>query len=216
MNIEYHKWWSHNLNRDMEYKVYGHDGQAMIAFPCQDGRFYDWENYHMFDVLAPFIEAGRLRVICVDGIDWETWTNKGNEQMFFTCGCSMGGFHAANFFFRRPDLFNGMIALSGLYHASYGFDGYMDGAVYENSPQDFLKNMPGDHPWMQMYRQRTIVFCVGQGRWEEDVLWSTREMDRILKEKGVPAWFDYWGFDIDHDWPSWRQQLPYILGKVLR
>ena len=41
-------------------------------------------------------------------------------------------------------------------------------------------------------------------------------MDRILKEKGVPAWFDYWGFDIDHDWPSWRQQLPYILGKVLR
>ena len=92
----------------------------------------------------------------------------------------------------------------------------MDGAVYENSPQDFLKNMPGDHPWMQMYRQRTIVFCVGQGRWEEDLLWSTREMDRILKEKGVPAWFDYWGFDIDHDWPSWRQQLPYILGKVLR
>ena len=41
-------------------------------------------------------------------------------------------------------------------------------------------------------------------------------MDRILKEKGVPAWFDYWGFDIDHDWPSWRLQLPYILGKVLR
>ena len=25
MNVEYHKWWSHNLNRDMEYKVYGHD-----------------------------------------------------------------------------------------------------------------------------------------------------------------------------------------------
>ena len=31
MHTEYHKWWSHNLKRDMEYKVYGHDGQALLA-----------------------------------------------------------------------------------------------------------------------------------------------------------------------------------------
>ena len=51
MHIEYHKWWSHNLSRDMEYKVFGHDGQAFLAFPCQDGRFYDWENYKMGDLV---------------------------------------------------------------------------------------------------------------------------------------------------------------------
>lgn len=243
MKIEYFRWWSHNLNRDMEYKVYGHDGQALLAFPCQDGRYFDWENYHMIDVLAPFIDAGRLRVICVDGIDWETWTSPhwdkrariehheswfryvtdellpnlrhNPEQMFITTGASMGGFHAANFFFRRPDLFNGCLCLSGLYHAEYGFGDYKDGLVYENSPQDFLQNMPADHPWMQLYRQRKIVFCVGQGRWEDELLASTREMDRILTEKGVPHWFDYWGHDIDHDWPFWRQQIPYFMEKIL-
>lgn len=244
MHIEYHKWWSHNLNRDMEYKVYGHDGQALLAFPCQDGRYFDWENYQMIDVLAPFIEAGRLRVICVDGIDIETWSNKtywdkhariehheswfryvvdellpnvrhNPEQMFITTGASMGGFHAANFFFRRPDLFNGVLALSGLYHASYGFDDYKDQLVYDNSPQDFLQNMDENHPWMQMYRQRKIVFCVGQGRWEDELLWSTREMDRILSEKHVPHWFDYWGTDTDHDWPFWRKQIPYFIEKIL-
>ncbi|MDD6672202.1 MAG: hypothetical protein PUE52_10380, partial [Prevotella sp.] len=105
----------------------------------------------------------------------------------------------------------------GLYHASYGFDGYMDGLVYENSPQDFLQQMPSDHPWMQAYRQSKIVFCVGQGRWEDDLLWSTREMDRILKEKGVNnAWFDYWGYDVDHDWPFWRRQVPYFFDKMLQ
>jgi len=26
MNVEYHKWWSPNLNQDMEMKVYGHAG----------------------------------------------------------------------------------------------------------------------------------------------------------------------------------------------
>lgn len=244
MNIEYHKWWSHNLGRDMEYKVYGHDGQAMLAFPCQDGRFYDWENYHMTDVLAPFIDAGRIRLITVDGIDWETWSNVGYwdkrariekherwfryicdellpnlrvspDQMFVTTGASMGAFHAANFFFRRPDLFNGVIALSGLYNAAYSFGDYMDDLVYQNSPQDFLRNMPEDHPWMQMYRHRKILFCIGQGRWEDETLASTREMDRILCEKHVNASFDYWGYDIDHDWPSWRRMLPGLTQKML-
>ena len=129
MHIEYHKWWSQNLCRDMEYKVYGHDGQAFLAFACQDGRFFDWENYGMIGALAPFIESGRIRIICVDSIDQETWSNKGGDkrwrieqqerwfhyvvdellpnvrcndsQMFFTIGCSMGGFHAANFFILR-------------------------------------------------------------------------------------------------------------------
>ena len=80
MRVEYRKWWSRCLGRDMEYKEFGHDGQALLAFPCQDGRFYDWENYGMIGVLAPFIEAGRLRVICVDGIDWETWSNKWGDK----------------------------------------------------------------------------------------------------------------------------------------
>ena len=244
MHIEYHKWWSQNLCRDMEYKVYGHDGQAFLAFACQDGRFFDWESYGMSGALAPFFESGRIRIICVDSIDPETWSNKGGDkrwrieqqerwfhyvvdellpnvrcndsQMFFTIGCSMGGFHAANFFFRRPDLFNGMLALSGLFHASYGFDDYTDDLVYANSPQDFLPNMPADHPWMQTYRQRRIIFCVGQGAWEDQLLWSTRIMDRILKEKGVPAWFDYWGFDVGHDWPYWLRQAPYFIEKILQ
>ena len=50
----------------MEYKIFGHDGQAVLAFPCQDGRFYDWENYGMINVLAPMIDAGRIRIICAD------------------------------------------------------------------------------------------------------------------------------------------------------
>ena len=41
--------------------------------------------------------------------------------------------------------------------------------------------------------------CVGQGAWEEELLYSTRQMDALLKEKNVPAWVDYWGHDVDHD-----------------
>ncbi|MGN1079279.1 MAG: alpha/beta hydrolase-fold protein, partial [Alphaproteobacteria bacterium] len=37
----------------------------------------------------------------------------------------------------------------------------------------------------------------------------------ILRSKGINAWVDYWGYDVPHDWPAWRVQLPYFLGHVL-
>lgn len=226
----------------MEYKVYGDGKRTMLVFPSQDGRFYDYENFGMTDILAPWIDKGDLRVVCCDSIDGETWSNKNgdarwrieqherwyhyivdeliptvrrNDETFITTGCSMGGFHAGNFFFRRPDIFDTVLALSGLYHASYFFGDYSDDLVYNNSPLDYLQWMPSDHYYWDMYRNRRIICCVGQGNWEEDLLASTRRLDTLLCEKSVPAWFDYWGFDVAHDWPWWRKQLPYFMGHIL-
>jgi len=59
-----------------------------------------------------------------------------------------------------------------------------------------------------------MIICAGQGRWEEDTLRDTRLLDTVFAQKGIPAWFDYWGYDVDHDWPAWRIQMPYFLGKL--
>ncbi|MDD6726958.1 MAG: esterase, partial [Lactimicrobium massiliense] len=32
--------------------------------------------------------------------------------------------------------------------------------------------------------------------------------------KNIPAWVDFWGADVAHDWPWWRRQLPYYLNFV--
>ena len=47
METRYFKSYSHNLGRDMEVKVYGHAGRPVLFLPCQDGRFFDFENFHM-------------------------------------------------------------------------------------------------------------------------------------------------------------------------
>ena len=124
MQEQYFKHYSQSLSRDMEYKIFGHTGHAMIAFPSQDGRFYDYADRGMIHELTPWIEAGKIRVICVDGIDWETWSNTGGDnrwrieqqeryfhyitdelppnirhydgETFMVTGCSMGGYHAGN------------------------------------------------------------------------------------------------------------------------
>ena len=59
MEMNYYKSYSPTLGRDMECKVYGHKGRPVLFIPCQDGRFYDFENFHMTDTWAPWIERGR-------------------------------------------------------------------------------------------------------------------------------------------------------------
>ena len=39
----------------------------------------------------------------------------------------------------------------------------------------------------------------------------------VLDAKGIHAWVDFWGYDVDHDWGWWYKQveyyLPFLLGK---
>lgn len=239
------------LGREMEFKVYGHAGRPVLAFPSQDGRFFDFKNNGMIDCIAHLIEAGRVQVFCCDSIDRETWSAidgdgrrriEQHERWFryiteelavrildinqaangggraggiLATGCSMGGFHAANFFFRRPDLFDAVIALSGLYDAHYCFGDYYDDLVYLNSPVDYLAGMPADHPYIARYNACKIAICVGQGAWEHEMLPSNRRLAQIFFEKGIHGWVDFWGYDVAHDWCWWQKQLPYFMEKML-
>jgi len=68
MQIRYYKEYSRYLNRDMEFKVYGHAGRPILIFPCQSGRFFDWEDRNMCNLAAPWIDAGKLQIIAADSI----------------------------------------------------------------------------------------------------------------------------------------------------
>ena len=244
METRYFKEYSHCLDRDMEFKVYGTGGKLCFAFPPQNGRFFDFENYGMVDTVAQWVNEGRVMIVGVDAIDGETWSAQSDprarlelhERWFayvteellprayelgadggrkaMTTGCSMGALHAANFFFRRPDLFDTVVSLSGLFDANFFFGAYHDDLTYANSPLQFLPNMPEDHPWLDLYRQSDIIICSGQGAWDEEMMAHERRLESILHVKGVPVWADYWGHDVCHDWPWWQKQLPYFFSNL--
>ena len=249
METQYFKHYSPALGRDMECKIYGHAGRPVLFIPCQDGRFYDFENYKMTDVWGPWIESGQVMVIAIDTIDLETWSNKQgdpgwrsyrHEQWIqyitdevvpfirnvandrngwsgypgvMVFGCSLGATHAANLYFRRPDLFDRLLALSGIYTADYGFDGYMDERVYNNSPVHYLANMSADHPYISLYNSKKAVICVGQGAWE--IPETTCQLKDIFDNKGINVWVDFWGHDCKHDWDWWYKQVVYYLPHLL-
>ena len=243
MNVEYHRWWSPHLGHDMELKVYGHDGKAVLVFPSAGGKFYEYEDFDMVEACRLFIDTGKIKLFTVDSIDDQTWLNYAlhpvkrakrhddydryiihevipfirahgtpYEKMMVT-GCSIGGTHAANFFFKYPDVFDTLVALSGVYGARYFLGDFMDDHTYFHFPLVYLPNL-SDSWYLDQYRESHIIFCVGQGAWEQNSLPDTWAMKDLLEEKNIPVWIDVWGYDVNHDWPWWRKQITYFLGQL--
>ena len=174
----------------------------------------------MIEACSALIEVGAVRFYTPESVDSESWLSKGKwpgdmarmhnaydsyivrelalfikdhsgwQGGFIATGCSMGGYHSANFFFRHPDVFDTVIALSGLYDARFfvGND-ISDQDVYFNSPVDYLANL-SDHYYLDAYRNGNIIVCTGQGNWEEATIRDTRLLKDILDSKGVPSWID--------------------------
>lgn len=243
MNIEYHRWWSPNLNQHMELKVYGHWGKPVMVFPSSGGSFHEYEDRGMIHACHHHINQGRFKFFAVDSVDRQSLLNSSilagdrirrhedyeryiiNEvvpfiyhhcnggQPIYTTGCSMGAYHAVNFFLRHPDVFNGTIALSGVYDLNAWFPNYDMKYVYYHSPISYLPGL-NDGWFIERYKRSQIHICVGKGKWEGNAIPNTGKMADIFHWKGIPANVEFWGYDVYHDWPWWQRQMPYFLDKI--
>lgn len=127
---------------------YGHFGRPVLVFPSERGRAWDYENNGMVDAVSGLLEAGRVKLYCVDSFDGESWSDDSvpleqrarrhqayaawiTDQVvpliqgdspgaadFVVTGCSMGAFHALNLALTRADLFPVAICQSGSYDPS--------------------------------------------------------------------------------------------------
>ncbi|MBQ6762487.1 MAG: esterase family protein [Bacteroidales bacterium] len=231
------------LGKRMEVRAYGTAGLPVLAFPTQDGMADQWKGFGMVDTLRDWIGSQQIQLFTVDTVDIQSWSNKHARKDFrirkqeayfqwivsqvvplvhevnphprlpLLTGCSMGGAHAAVCLLRRPDLFSGMVALSGSYDCRYFTGGYTDSLWLRNSGADILKQ--ADSTTIGLLRRKSIVLCCGQGEGEDIELDATRILEKDLKDHAIPAWVDYWGTDVNHDWTWWRPQIRYFLPYVL-
>lgn len=244
MKRSVYKLQSKSLGQEASLIVYGEGGYPVVAFQTQDQKASELEDEGMVDALAEFIDGKQIQLFSVDNFDEQSWSllsgdneaRAARQEAYFrfvtdeliprvhelnasnlrpiAFGCSMGAVHAAIALFRRPDLFQGCMALSGIYHSGYFFGDWMNSTLYDNDVLAFLPNMPLDHPYVDLYRNRSLLFCCGQG---EDAQFAEdeRRMDAELNRLGVDHWCDYWGADVTHDWYWWKKQMAYFLPFVL-
>jgi esterase/lipase superfamily enzyme len=225
--------------------VYGHWGRPLLTFPSEQGQAGQYEERGMIAAVGDLIEAGRVKIYCVDSLDSATWHNRDlpleerarrhgtYERWLFdhvvpfvqadcatheilVTGPSFGAYHAANLALRRADVFPLAICHSGVYDVSVVGWGERGDAVYFNNPMDYVSHLGGDHlGWLR--GRVSLVLTVGQGQWEDTTgaLESTRRFAGLLAEKGIRCELDVWGHDTPHDWPSWRAQLAHHLPRFV-
>lgn len=219
--------------------VFGHFGRPLLAFPAEAGSAFEWRDRGMVDAIGGLLEAGRVKLFCVDAWDAGTWSDRsvptderarrheafeawlhddvvpfigrdcGTEEVA-VAGVSMGAFHAVTLALRRADRFPLAIGLSGNY-APHDWHGWGD-VPYFHSPLAFVPGLEGDH--LEWLRSRlSVLLVVGQGMWEDTTgsLDSTRALAGALQAKGLRCELDVWGHDVPHDWPSWRAQIAHHL-----
>lgn len=225
----------------MEYKVYGHAGKPCLVFPCQDGRFYEWQDRDMFSFVEKEIEAGEVQFVCVDSIDHLSWSNSGDvtsrmdmqekyvqyimqelipsfpNQTWMTTGCSMGGYHALNMYLRFPDTFDQMLAMSGVYDMEPFFLGQGNSLnCYQNDPYRSILNMDRQHEYISKYNQNQAILVVGQGSWEEHCLFDFTKMMHLFMDKNIQAEYHLYPACYPHDWSSWQEYFSQFIHTMIR
>ncbi len=234
MKEEYFKWYSGTLSMDIEMLTFGHDGLPVIIFPTTLGSYYEAKDFMLIESARWFIEQGKVKIYCPDGINKYSWYNKGihpadrvknhiwydqfilNELVekvrhdapwgkVAVAGCSFGGYTAANFAFKFPHAVRYLISMSGSFDIKSFMDGYYDDNVYFNNPVDYLPDL--DHP--DLHHMGIIL---GTSDW--DICKNANfHLSDILHKKGIRHWLDVVP-DSPHDWPLWRYMFPKYLAEL--
>src|SRR5438067_8773994 len=77
MHRDHQYWYSHRLNRGMGVAIYGNYGVPMLAFPTSCGDVWEMEGQGMIRTLSPYLEQGRIRFFSINGVQSDSFANKG-------------------------------------------------------------------------------------------------------------------------------------------
>lgn len=232
------------VGRDMQVLVFGHYGAPLIAFPTGGGQFFDYESNGMIDAISRWIDGGKVKVYCPEGLDHESWLNHGadpgwrarrhNDYQDFVVNDLV------------PAIYNdcqsygikiGLTGCSlGAYQAAnFGLkfphlfpyalcmSGRYDIAAVAGGPDGM--DLFFNNPLAYMYHmqgepldfvrdQAHLILVCGQGAWEDQCLADTHRLADLLVDKGVSHERDIWGQDVEHHWHWWKKQIVHHFQKL--
>lgn len=211
--------------------VHGHWGRPALVFPSEAGAAWDYQNNGMVEAVRWLLDAGRVKLYCVDSADTLTWSDRsvpleerarrhglyerwvldevlpyiradsGGRDDVIATGCSLGAFHAANLALRHADLVPQALCLSGSYDPAE-WD-----AWGERGDASYFHN-PMDFvahlhgEHLDWLRSRLhLVLVVGQGAWEVD---PTGALPSTLRFAELLT-----GKGVPHELDVWGYDVPH-------
>ena len=235
------RWHSDRLQREVTLVRWGTFGKPVIIFPTAGGDCEEIERFKMLDVLAPLVDAGKLKVYSCDSV--------AGKAMIVQEGTTQHRMWLQNMFQQyirhevvpairldcRDENMTVMTAGAsiGAFHAlavlcrwpnvfthalcasgTYKLERFLKTDVITS---DFFVSSPHlflptlEGPHLEVLRSRFVLLPSGEGRAED--IGESWNMARILGERRIPNRVDSWGPDWHHDWPTWRAMFPKYLGE---
>ena len=235
------RWYSPNIEQDIQLVRWGHYGTPVLLYPTAGGDAEEVERFHLLSVLQPLIEAGRIKVYSTDSVAGRAWIS-GRESPEY-CSRLQNCFdsyiyHEVTPLIRKDcqsesieiiaagasiGAFNAVATVCrhpDVFKMAIAMSGTYDLSkyLYGNFNQDFyfsspLHYLPGlDGPHLEAIRQRFILMPSGEGDYED--IGESWRMAKVLGNKGIPNRVDPWGPHYHHDWVTWREMLPKYLDEL--
>jgi esterase/lipase superfamily enzyme len=235
MLIETHGWYSPHVGRDMALRVYGHYGAPIVVFPTSGGDEREYEGQGMIDALAHHIDAGRVKLYCVNSVNNQSWYDKHAHPrhrswmqaryddyvrhelvpfVFHHCGTAGIALTTTGASFGAYHAANSLLKHPDVFRRCLALSGvydvrrFMDGDYDEN----FYFNNPVDYmaslgdPWyLDQLRGCDIRLVTGTGPFEDPG--PTYRLSAVLAARAVGHGVDDWGSEGGHDWPFWKRQM---------
>ena len=231
------------MGRKIYLWQYGSFGAPLLVFPSAAGMAHEWETHGMIEALEPLINAGRLKVYCVESNVAEAWTRKENDPAWRIKR------HMAYEQFivrelvpwiredcRSPEI---RVAVTGcsmgatysvnfalkfpeLFHYALCMSGRYDISEFAGNLQNAdvyfnnpLAYAPGlNGEMLERIRRNThVVLVVGRGKWEDGNTEETNALADVFEAKGISHQREVWGREVNHEWPWWRRQAQMYLGQ---
>jgi esterase/lipase superfamily enzyme len=231
------------MGRKIYLWQYGSFGAPLLVFPSAAGMAHEWETHGMIEALEPLINAGRLKVYCVESNVAEAWTRKENDPAWrIKRHMTYEQFIVRELVpwiredCRSPEI---RIAVTGcsmgatysvnfalkfpeLFHYALCMSGRYDISEFVGNLQNAdvyfnnpLAYAPGLNGEMLQRIQRNthVVLVVGRGKWEDGNTEETNALADVFEAKGISHQREVWGREVNHEWPWWRRQAQMYLGQ---
>lgn len=236
-------WSSERLGRELLVVRWGEIGKPVLLFPTAGGDAEEIERFHVIDVLAPLLEAGRIKIYSCDSIagramlagegtpEHQMWLLNQFHQFLYhelvpairrDCRSEAIGIIAGGASIGAFNALAMVCRFPDVFTHAVCLSGTYDmNRFFEAQPTEDLyfssplQFLPGlGGELLTMLRRRFVLLASGEGRAEN--IGESWQVANLLGEKGVRNRVDSWGPDWPHDWPTWREMFPKYLDELTR
>ena len=240
------RWYSERVEREVTLVRWGHKGQPVLLFPTAGGDAEEVERFHLIGVLAPLIEAGKIKVYSCDSVAGAALLSRegsSRRQMWL-----QNQFHHyvrqevvpaihADCKSDKIDIWTTGASI-GAFHAvamvcrfpdvfarACAMSGTYDlRRFYDVHGNDFSDDFWYSSPvhfvptlsGQHLEVLRHRFILFVSGEGKAEDIGESWRMANALGRMGIPNRVDSWGPEWPHDWQTWRKMLPLVLAEWTR